>query len=104
MALSDRAALEARWLDLTSRVLPGLAHERGWPIRADHCFQRVILDAVFDDVWYRHVPQRPAYRTIDATLLLAAVTLAEAIGDGKADLTALNATSLAHRKVIKRKG
>lgn len=60
LGLAERAALEARWLDLTRRVLPGLAVERGWPIRVDHCFQRALLDAVFEDVWYAHVSARPA--------------------------------------------
>ena len=41
----DRGALEARWLDLTRRTLPGLSAERRWPVRFDHCFQRILLDA-----------------------------------------------------------
>ena len=35
-----RIALEARWLDLTRRVLPPLAATRDWPVSEDHCFMR----------------------------------------------------------------
>ena len=27
----------------------------GWPIRLDHCFDRVVLDNLFEDEWYDHV-------------------------------------------------
>jgi len=40
----DRAALEAEWLVLTRASLPALAIERHWPVSADHCFQRILLD------------------------------------------------------------
>ena len=42
----SRADLEAEWLELTRGILPGLARSRVWPVRADHCFQRILLDAV----------------------------------------------------------
>ena len=94
-----RAALQARWLDLTRRVLPGLATERGWPIRNDHCFQRVLLDAVCGGVWYDTIVARPAYRSMDAAMLGRAVDLADAMVAGTADLVELNARSLGWRSV-----
>ncbi|WP_343346227.1 RNA 2',3'-cyclic phosphodiesterase [Sphingomicrobium sp. XHP0239] len=39
-----RETLEKRWSELTREELPACAAERGWPIRFDHCFQRVLLD------------------------------------------------------------
>lgn len=99
----DRAALEARWLDLTRRVLPGLAAERGWPIGNDHCFQRVLLDAVFGGVWYDRVAGRPAYRAMSAAMLTDAVKHADAIVDGRADLAELNTQSLVWRAARRRK-
>ena len=54
----DRAALESEWLHLTRVVLPGLTGARGWPIRADHCFQRVLLDVAVGGVWYDAVAER----------------------------------------------
>lgn len=93
----NRAALEARWLTLTRETLPGLAAERGWPVRADHCFQRILLDAACGGRWYDHIAARPAYRHLDGARLARAVALAEATVAGAADLNALNAQSLAWR-------
>lgn len=95
--LIDRAELEASWLRLTREVLPGLAAARRWPVVADHCFQRILLDTVCGGVWYAHVAARPAYRHLDDARLVAAVALAEAIVDGTTDLAPLNDASLAWR-------
>lgn len=93
----ERADLEARWLRLTREVLPGLAGSRGWPVRFDHCFQRILLDHAVGGRWYDRVAGRPAYRHLDAERLAAAVALGEAVAAGAADLHALNAQSLRWR-------
>ena len=93
----DRSALEAEWLDLTRIHLPAVAGERGWPIRFDHCFQRVLLDHAFGGVWYDHVAKRPAYKHADEDALARAVTAGRAVLAGEADLGALNAQSLRYR-------
>ena len=95
--MTDRAALEAEWLHLTRAVLPGLAGPRGWPVRNDHCFQRILLDAACGGRWYDHIPRRPAYRHAADDTLLQAVRLARAVEAGEADLHALNARSLRRR-------
>lgn len=94
----DRVALEARWLQLTRVALPALAVPRGWPVRADHCFQRILLDHAVGGCWYDHVAARPAYRHLDAERLAAAVALGEAVVAGTADLPPLNARSLRWRR------
>jgi hypothetical protein len=96
--VSERAALEARWLQLTREVLPRLADARGWPVRYNHCFQRILLDAACGGRWYDHVERRPAYRHLDDARLYGAVALAEAVARGEADLHALNAQSLRWRR------
>lgn len=93
----DRDELERRWLKLTRGVMPGLAAERGWPVRFDHCFQRILLDNACGGRWLDLVEGRPAYRAIDEGRLRAAVALAEAVVAGGADLHGLNAQSLAWR-------
>ena len=92
--MSDRATLEGRWLDLTRRALPGLAQARGWPVRADHCFQRILLDNAFGGVWYDHVGGRPAYAHADPVALAKAVALGEAAIAGAVDMADLNRRSL----------
>lgn len=94
---ADRATLEERWLELTRTVLPSLASERGWPVRADHCFQRILLDNAFGGRWYDFVPRRPAYAHADAAALAHAVALGEAAVAGTVDLADLNRRSLVWR-------
>lgn len=91
---TDRAALEARWLHLTRVELPAAARARDWPVRLDHCFQRILLDNACGGRWYDHVPHRPAYRHCSEGLLIRAVALAEAALAGDADLHDLNRRSL----------
>jgi hypothetical protein len=97
----NRAALEAAWLDLTRHELPALAASRDWPVRADHCFQRILLDNAVGGVWYDAIPRRPAYRHADMATLERALDLGRAAIAGTADLHRLNARSLAWRRQAK---
>ncbi|MEM6826226.1 MAG: hypothetical protein AAF566_14055 [Pseudomonadota bacterium] len=87
-----------RYLNLTQNVLPAVARrpETNWPIANDHCFQRIVLDAVCGGVWYDHI-KRPAYRNLTQEQATRAVALCEAILNGAADLEELNQRSLAWR-------
>ena len=96
--ISDRAAIEARWLDLTKRDLPAVAAARRWPVRFDHCFARILLDNACGGVWYDHVAKRPAYTNADGAVLAEAVALGEAALAGSADLALLNKRSLDWRR------
>ena len=91
-----RAALLARWLDLTRRVLPDMAAAERWPIRLDHCFMRVCLDHAIGQRWDR-VVAKPAIRNLDDEQLLRAVACAERIVADPTTLPALNDASLAMR-------
>lgn len=93
----SRTELEQRWLQLTREELPALSAARSWPIRYDHCFQRVLLDTACGGCWYDHVAGRPAYRHAPDALLEAAVRLGTDLIDGTADLRELNARSLHYR-------
>lgn len=95
--MSARAGLEARWLHLTRVALPGAAASRGWPVRLDHCFGRILLDNAHGGRWYDHVEGRPAYRRCREDALARAVELGEAALAGAADLHTLNRRSLAWR-------
>ena len=93
----DRSSLERSWLRLTRETLPGLAQARRWPVRPDHCFQRILLDAVCAGRWTDHLAARPAYRHLPAERLVAAVALGQAVAAGTADLPTLNRQSLTWR-------
>jgi hypothetical protein len=97
MDAADRLALESRWLRLTREVLPALAPERGWPVRYDHCFQRILLDHACGGRWYDAIGGRPAYRAADAAILRRAVAMGEEVAAGTTDLHCLNRQSLAWR-------
>jgi hypothetical protein len=78
--------------------MPAIAQERSrhWPVRNDHCFQRIVLDTICAGVWYDFI-ERPAYKNISLEQAQSAVLLCEDIIEGRADLAALNQKSLAWR-------
>jgi hypothetical protein len=92
-----RAALEADWLHLTRVELPALAASRGWPVRVDHCFQRILLDHAHDGRWYDHITARPAYAHATREALARAIATGHAAIAGEIDLHALNRQSLCWR-------
>ena len=93
---SDRASLVARWLDLTRRQLPEAAAIHRWPIRLDHCFMRVCLDAAYGRPWYE-AAGRPAIRHADDAALARAIEVADRILANPDLLEELNNDSLRMR-------
>jgi hypothetical protein len=51
------ADLVSRYMVLTKEVMPQMARDPRvtWPVRNDHCFQRIVLDTVCDGPWYAHL-------------------------------------------------
>jgi len=96
-----REPLERRWLALTRDALPAASRSRGWPVQADHCFQRILFDAACGGRWYDHVAGRPAYAHAPLAVLERAVALGEACLDGSADLFDLNRRSLGWRRAAR---
>ena len=96
---ADRYDLQQRYLDLTRVELPAAARARGWPIRHDHCFMRIILDHLFEDCWYHHLDRRlRAYKQLNQAQLERAVALGEAMLDADdLQVEAMNARSLRWR-------
>ncbi|MEM6483304.1 MAG: hypothetical protein AAF922_06350 [Pseudomonadota bacterium] len=94
-----------RYLELTREVLPRKARAAHihWPVRYDHCFQRIVLDTICGGVWYNHL-QRPAYLHLTEAQAREAVALCEDILTERADLWALNTQSLAWRGKIRNAG
>ena len=92
------ADLVSRYSVMTKETMPQLActKHRNWPVRNDHCFQRIVLDTVCEGVWYDHL-RRPAYKHLSRKQALQAVDLCENIIAGRADLVALNTQSLIWR-------
>ena len=89
--------LRREYLRLTREVLPERAGREDWPLRYDHCFQRVVLDAVAGRTWYDDIG-RPAVRSMTEGQLRAAVTVARRLAEeGEPLLRRLNAESLAAR-------
>lgn len=95
----ERAALLARYAELVRTELPRRAAERGWVLRLDHCFGRVLLDAAVGGCWYDVLHRRaPAFRQLDDAQLARAVELGERLlAEGDPLLRALNDQSLRWR-------
>ena len=92
------ADLVSRYMVLTKEIMPNLARtsHRHWPVRNDHCFQRIVLDAVCGGVWYDHL-LRPAYKNLTHDQATNAVDLCNDIISGDTDLGVLNKQSLKWR-------
>ena len=86
------------YLHLTREILPSLARSsrQDWPVREDHCFQRIVLDTVCGGVWYERLV-RPAYKNLTHDEAQRAVDLCVEIAEGHADLRQLNNQSLIWR-------
>lgn len=96
-APDDEVALRTRWRDLVDRRLPAAATTRpDWPVRADHCFARILLDNACGGPWRESVAP-PAWVNMPRDRLADALDLGEAVLTGSADLAALNRRSLAWR-------
>lgn len=100
MSVSD---LRVTWTTLYKHTLPSLAVSRSpvqmkWPVRYDHCFARIILDAVIgqDAPWTTKL-KAPAWKNMSLEQLKAAVDLAESIAGGEVNLVELDDRSLALR-------
>ena len=94
----NRWNLVEAYLHLTKQVLPALAQSDGqdWPVREDHCFQRIILDTICGGAWYAHL-NRPAYKNLTHDQAQRAVDLCREIAKGHADLQKLKNQSLIWR-------
>ena len=104
------STLRSQWTTLYKQTLPQLARsshpsQPHWPVHLDHCFARIILDAVIgnststDTVsspWTERLPS-PAVQNMTAQQLEACIELGEAIAAGSADLVKLDQQSLAVR-------
>jgi hypothetical protein len=80
-------------------MLPAQARASGnWPIEADHCFARVVLDNLFGGVWYDHVDGRPAYKHLSQEKLHTAIEIADQmLANGRPVVADLNENSLQWR-------
>lgn len=108
------SALRSRWTTLYKQTLPQLARsshpsQPHWPVHLDHCFARIILDAVIGNStstgtvsspWTERIPS-PAVQNMTAQQLEACIQLGEAIAAGSADLVKLDQQSLAVRGKLK---
>jgi hypothetical protein len=92
------ADLVSRYMVLTKDVIPQMARDPAinWPVRNDHCFQRIVLDNVCGRPWFDHLA-RPAYKHLSKDQAVRAVQLCKAIIAGHADLNDLNSKSLIWR-------
>ncbi|EBA10594.1 hypothetical protein [Roseobacter sp. CCS2] len=97
-ARDDHQDAVAHYLRLTRQVLPQLARQHGaqWPVKHDHCFQRIVLDTICGGVWYDYLA-RPAYKHINQQQARRAVQLCEDIIAKRVDIHALNQQSLIWR-------
>jgi hypothetical protein len=73
--------LRNQYLELTNQVLPKLASSRKFPVRYNHCFQRIILDNLLGCCWYEVLERgrEPAYKQLSEEQLEEAIALANNI-------------------------
>lgn len=52
ISVGDKISLINRYKQLLNEILPASFTK---PVRYNHCFNRIILDWLFQDVWYNHL-------------------------------------------------
>jgi hypothetical protein len=50
--MAVHTSLISRYKQLLNEVLPASFTQ---PVRHNHCFNRIVLDWLFSDVWYKHL-------------------------------------------------
>lgn len=97
---TDITALREQYHTLVDEQLPAAADDN-WPVQADHCFARIVLDSVFEDRWDDHVEGRPAYRSLSAAELRRAIDVAEQLlAGGPTVVREYNIASLRYREQL----
>lgn len=92
--------LRSMYNEKVNSKLPAKAREQGdWPVDQDHCFARIVLDNLFEDVWYRHLEDRPAYLNLSRQQLGKAIEIADRmLSKGREEVEVLNQKSLSYRE------
>lgn len=110
-------SLTSRWTTIYKHTLPHLARSSApsqptWPVHLDHCFARIILDAIIGNStslrpdespspWTAKL-KSPAVRNMSTQQVESCIELGESIAQGKVDLVELDSLSLAARgKMLK---
>jgi hypothetical protein len=88
--------LRRRWRRLVEVELPDASQSLLWPVTADHCFARILLDHACGRPW-RETITPPAWRNAPFEMLATAVLTGERALAGEADLQDLNRQSLKMR-------
>ncbi len=96
-----KALLLAEYQRIVRIELPAAARAGKWILRFDHCFARVILDALFNDCWYAHLDRRRG-RSAESQLNIRQLTQAIAharamLALGDPEVCRLNERSLVWR-------
>lgn len=94
-------SLREEYMKMTGEWLPEKAQANNWVIRFDHCFQRVVLDNLFNDCWYNHLDKEsdvPAYKQLTEEQLIEAIQIAtEMYNQGRKEVEYRNNQSLEWR-------
>ncbi len=60
--MANRATLINRYQQLLNEILPATFTQ---PVRHNHCFNRIVLDWLFADVWYNYLDRnKVAYKQL----------------------------------------
>lgn len=92
--------LQQQYLRLTNEVMPEVSRQQHWPVHLNHCFQRIILDTLFQDCWYHHLDRTrrvPAYRQLSQEQLERALAIGEQMLTSSEVVRHLNRQSLRYR-------
>ena len=96
----EKTERQQHYLHLTNEVMPEVARAQHWPVHFNHCFQRIILDTLFEDCWYHHLERSgrvPAYRQLTEAQLDQAIAISERMLTSPEEVERLNQQSLAYR-------
>lgn len=96
--MKEQSAITSRYKQLLNEILPASFTQ---PVRYNHCFNRIVLDWLFQDVWYHHLnSSKTAISQLSEAQLEQMIARMEAWLHQPQLLFADNRQSLAWRKAI----
>jgi hypothetical protein len=103
VASLETKLLQREYIELTNEAMPSIATNKRRPLRFNHCFQRIILETLFQDCWHNHLDRSsriPTYKQLTKPRLLQAMDIVQQMISSPETIKEYNCNSLTYRNKL----